>query len=308
MKLMAKPTALIAGAAIAFWAAQPVWAQDSDAPADTSDTTVAETEGAEVPATVAVDANTVIATVNGEAITLGHVIVARTALPEQYQALPNEVLFQALIDQLIQQTVLGQAAAELPQRAEIQLENERRSLVAASEIEDVIAGAVSDEAIQAAYDADYAGAEPTQEWDASHILVESEEEAQALLETLDDGADFAELAQEKSIGPSGPNGGALGWFGPGMMVKEFEDAVTGMAVGDVAGPIKTQFGWHVVKLNDARMKGAPALDEVRADIVAKLENDAVEQALAALMDAAEVSRTDITGIDPNVIADLTILD
>jgi peptidyl-prolyl cis-trans isomerase C len=206
-------------------------------------------------------------------------VLARFALPEQFQQLPNEVLFDALIDQLIQQTVLGQAMGEMTRRAEVLLDNERRSIIASEKLGEVVSDAVTDEAIAAAYDAEYSDAEPTQEWDASHILVATEDEAAALLEELDGGADFAELAR-KSTGPSGPNGGALGWFGPGMMVKPFEDAVMGMEAGDVAGPIQTQFGWHVVKLNDARMKGAPALDEVRAEIVAQLENDAVEQALA----------------------------
>ena len=172
----------------------------------------------------------------------------------------------------------------------------------------MVSEAVTDEAIAAAYDAEYSDAEPTQEWNASHILVATEAEAEALLEELDGGADFAELARTKSTGPSGPNGGALDWFGPGMMVKPFEDAVTGMEVGDVAGPIQTQFGWHVVKLNDARMKGAPALDDVRAEIISKLENDAVEQALETLLGAAEIERADLSGVDRNVLSDVNILD
>ena len=300
MKFMVKSTALLAGAAIAFAASGPLRAQDAE--------TAPETAEAAPEAAADVSADTIIATVNGEVITLGHLVVARFALPDQFQSLPNEVLFDALIDQLIQQTVLGQAMGELTERAQIQLDNERRSIVAAEQLGKVVSEAVTDEAIEAAYDAEYADAEPSQEWDASHILVETEEEAAALLEELEGGADFAELARTKSTGPSGPNGGALGWFGPGMMVQPFEEAVSGMEAGDVAGPIQTQFGWHVVRLNDARMKGAPALDEVRADIVAKLENDAVEQALAALLGAADVERADVSGINPNVLSDPAILD
>ena len=296
MKLMVKPTALLAGAAIAFAAAGPLRAQDAEpapeAPAATQDVT----------------ADTVVATVNGEDITIGHLVLARFSLPDQYQTLPNDVLFEGLIDQLIQQTVLGQAVGEMTRRAQVQLDNERRSIVAAEQLGKVVSTAVTEEAVAAAYEAEYSEAEPSQEWDASHILVETEEEAETLLEELEGGADFAELAQAKSTGPSGPNGGALGWFGPGMMVKPFEDAVTGMEPGDVAGPIQTQFGWHVVKLNDARMKGAPALDEVRAEIVTKLENDAVEQALATLLGAAEIERADVSAIDPNVLGDPSILD
>jgi len=293
---MVKPTALIAGAAIAFAAAGPLRAQEAETatepPAEMQDVT----------------ADTVIATVNGEDITIGHLVLARLSLPDQYQTLPNEVLFEGLIDQLIQQTVLGQAAGELTRRAQIQLDNKRRELVAAEEIGKVVSEAVTDEAVAAAYEAEYADAEPTQEWDASHILVESEDEAKALLEELQAGADFAELARAKSTGPSGPNGGELGWFGPGMMVKPFEDAVSGMEPGDVAGPIETQFGWHLVKLNDARMKGAPPLDEVREEIVSKLENDAVEKALATLLGAAEIERADVSTIDPNVLSDPSILE
>ncbi|PIE07834.1 MAG: peptidylprolyl isomerase [Rhodobacterales bacterium] len=285
---MFKPTALLASTALALAVAAPLRAQDT------------------TPAPV--EADTVVATVNGENITIGHLVAARLALPEQFQALPNEKLFEALTEQLIQQTVLGQAMGEMTRRAQIQLENERRSIVAADHLLKVIGDAVTDEAIAAVYEADYANAEPTQEWNASHILVETEEEAAALVTELENGADFAELAKEKSTGPSGPGGGELGWFGPGMMVTPFEEAVSGMEVGAVSAPLQTQFGWHVVKLNDKRMKGAPALEEVRDEIVASLENDAVEQALETLLGAAEIERADVSGIDPDVLSDLSILD
>ncbi|GGD21729.1 peptidylprolyl isomerase [Sinisalibacter lacisalsi] len=286
MKNLAKTNTLLASAALMFFIAAPLTAED--APSASSDT--------------------VIATVNGEAITLGHVVAARFALPEEYQALPNDVLLPGLVEQLIQQTVLGQAIDEMSRRAQIQLDNERRAIVATEKLDEVIMGAVDDAKVQAAYEAAYADAEPTQEWNASHILVETEEEAQALIDELADGAEFPALAQEHSTGPSGPSGGELGWFGPGMMVEPFETAVTGMQDGDVAGPVQTQFGWHVIKLNESRMKGAPALEEVRGDIEAQLENDAVEQALATLLESATIERTDLEGIDPNVLGDVSILD
>ncbi len=302
MKLMVKPTALLASAAIAFAAAGASWAQDATPAPESPETTETPAEMQEV------SADTVVATVNGEVITLGHLVIALQTLPAQYQAQPSPELFGGLVEMLIQQTVLSQAAGEMTRRVEVQLDNEKRSIVAAEKLGAVVSEAVTDDAIAAAYDAEYSDAEPTQEWDASHILVATEEEAAALLTELEGGADFAELAQTKSIGPSGPNGGALGWFGPGMMVKPFEDAVVGMEAGDVAGPIQTQFGWHVVKLNEKRMKGAPALDEVRAEIAAKLENDAIEQALATLLAAAEIERADVSGIDPSVLGDPAILD
>jgi peptidyl-prolyl cis-trans isomerase C len=105
---------------------------------------------------------------------------------------------------------------------ELGLENERRAFLAASYVEDVAMAEITDEDLQAEYDALYASTDPVEEFNASHILVESEEEAQALIDALAEGADFAELAAENSIGPSGPNGGQLGWFTAGMMVPEFE--------------------------------------------------------------------------------------
>jgi peptidyl-prolyl cis-trans isomerase C len=286
MKTLAKTTALLASAAMFVLGSGSLQAEDA-------------------PAT---SADMVVATVNGEAITLGHVIAARFALPEQFQALPNDVLLPGIVEQLIQQTVLGQAMDEMSARAQIQLDNERRAIVATEKLDEVISGAVDEAKVQAAYEAAYANAEPTREWNASHILVETEEEAQALVDELSGDADFPALAREHSTGPSGPSGGELGWFSPGMMVEPFENAVAGMAVGSIAGPIQTQFGWHVIKLNDARMKGAPELDEVRGDIEAQLENDAVEQALTTLMEAAAIERAEIDGIDPNVLSDVSLLD
>lgn len=294
MKTLAKRSTWITGAALSLLLTAPLVAQESSV--------------AEPVEPIAADAGTVLATVNGEEITLGHVIAARLTLPEQYQALPNEVLLDGLVEQLIQQTVLGQAMGEMTRRAQIQLDNERRAITATEKLDDVIASAADDAAIQAVYDAEFAGAEPEKEWNASHILVETEEDAAKLVEELNSGADFAELARTKSIGPSGPNGGELGWFSAGMMVKPFEDAVATMDDGAVAGPIQTQFGWHVIKLNESRMKGAPALEEVRAEIVQKLENDAVEQALAALLEAATIERIDLGAVDPAVLSDLSLLD
>lgn len=296
-----KRSSLLIATALTLCTALPGIAQDTAAPA-------AGTANDESAAPVVVNADTVLATVNGQDITVGHVIAARMSLPDQYQAMPAEVLFPGLVEQQIQQTVLSQAMGEMNRRAEVQLDNEKRAIVATEKLDEVIAGAVDEAKVQAVYDADYANAEPTKEWDASHILVKTEEEAKALIDELNNGADFAELAKAKSTGPSGPNGGELGWFGPGMMVKEFEDAVSGMAVGGIAGPIQTQFGWHVIKLNDERMKGAPKLEDVRGEIETTLQDDAVQKALKALMDAATIERTDTAGMDPNVISDSTLLD
>ncbi len=295
MTLTAKHTSFLLGAALTLGLALPAHAQDAAAGAE-APAAAAETEAAPVTA------STVVATVNGENITLGHVIAARLALPQQYQALPEDVLFPGLVEQLIQQTVLGQAAGEISARGQVQIDNEIRAVKATETLGEILAGAVDDEKVQAFYATTFVDAEPSVEWDASHILVETEEEAAALIEELNNGADFAELAREHSTGPSGPEGGALGWFGPGMMVEPFEVAVTDMEVGEVAGPLQTQFGWHVVKLNDTREAPVPELEAVRGEIIEALENEAVEAALAELLEGAEVERVELEGFDPSVLS------
>jgi peptidyl-prolyl cis-trans isomerase C len=254
------------------------------------------------------NAETVLATVNGENITLGHVISTRMQLPQQYQALPDDVLFEGILEQLIQQTVLSQAIGEVSKRTRIQLENERRALAAGEHLDKVLSDSVTEETLQAAYDEVFANAEPTPEYNASHILVETEEEAAALIKLLEEGGDFATLAREHSTGPSGPNGGELGWFSEGMMVEPFEDAVIVLEIGQVSPPVETQFGWHVVILNDKRVKGAPALEEVRAELIELVENNAVEMALSKLLEAAEIERADTSGIDPALVRDITLIE
>ena len=124
---------------------------------------------------------------------------------------------------------------------------------------------------------------------------------------LEGGKDFAELAKEKSTGPSGPNGGELGWFGPGMMVTEFEDAVSGMEPGAISPPVQTQFGWHVVKLNETREKPAPTLDEVRDDLAAEIQGKAVEDAIAEATAAATIEKPE-QDLDPALLRDTTLID
>ena len=251
----------------------------------------------------------VVATVNGTDITMGHMIVMRSGLPDQYRNLPDDVLFKGILDQVIQQTILAaQAGGDTPDRVRLALENERRALMAAEHMDVVLADAVTEDAVAAAYEKTYAGAVPEREFDASHILVETEDEAKALVTDLDGGADFAELAKEKSTGPSGPRGGALGWFGTGQMVPEFENAVKDMEVGAVSTPIKTQFGWHVIKLNDTRSKDAPKIDDVRADLEQQVRMETVDAYIAKLTEGATISKTPATDIDTSKLSDLSLLE
>jgi peptidyl-prolyl cis-trans isomerase C len=260
-----------------------------------------------VAAQDSVAADTVLATVNGTDITLGHVIAMMQMLPAQYQALPDNVLLDGLLEQLVQQQVLaGVAEADIDQRARLGLENERRAFLAAMYIDQIGSAPVAEDALQAEYEALFGTAGSVTEYNASHILVETQADAEALIVALAEGADFAQLAQESSIGPSGPNGGELGWFTAGMMVPSFEEAVFALSVGEVSPPVETQFGWHVIVLNDTREQVPPTLDEVRQELEDGLRRARMEQEVQNLTDAATIVRPEIQ-IDPSVIRDLDLL-
>ncbi|MBQ0716162.1 MAG: peptidylprolyl isomerase [Sulfitobacter litoralis] len=296
---MQKPLTFLAPFMVAASLALPAFAQD-DAAANTDAQTDAQTD---------VTAETVVATVNGTNITIGNMIIARATLPEQYQQLPPEVLFKGILDQLVQQTALSQDyEGDLPTRITLALENERRQLIAGEVIEKAMAQDVSQEELQAAYDEAYTDAEPTEEFSASHILVETEEDAKAVKTELDEGADFAELAKEKSTGPSGPAGGTLGWFGPGMMVPAFETAVAELEVGAVSEPVETQFGWHVIKLDEKRQKEAPALDEVKDELETQVRQVKAQALIEETTEAADVDRSAAEAVDPTVLTNLGLLE
>ena len=255
------------------------------------------------------DANTVVATVNGTQITLGHLILARQALPEQYSNYPAEMLFKGLLDQLVQQTLLAQSTSgEVSMRMELEMENQRRMLLAGAAIDTVMAMNISEDDVQQMYQAEFVNAESGAEYNASHILLESEEGALALVSALEGGADFADLAKEKSTGPSGPDGGQLGWFGPGMMVPEFEQAVQSLEVAAVSAPVQTQFGWHLIKLNDSRAMAAPSLSQARPEIEMRLRQSGTEAHIQSLVDGAQVTRIEDGKIDPALLLNQALLD
>ncbi|MEW7973051.1 MAG: peptidylprolyl isomerase [Candidatus Thiodiazotropha endolucinida] len=146
----------------------------------------------------------------------------------------------------------------------------------------------SEEDIQKAYQEDYAG-QSGNEYKARHILVKEQDEATALIEKLNGGADFAELAVEHSTGPTGKNGGDLGWFDVAQMVKPFGDALKTLDKGKYsAAPVETQFGWHVILLEDTRVSEAPSLDNVKGKIVNKLKQVALSDYMQGLRDSSKL--------------------
>ena len=152
-------------------------------------------------------------------------------------------------------------------RTKAQIELQTRGILAQAVAADFLSSnTASDEEIMTAYEARVAQ-EPTMEFKARHILVETQSEALALVTELEDGADFAKLAKEKSTGPSGPNGGDLGWFSPNQMVAPFSQAVAALEDGAYGkAPVQTQFGWHVILREDSRTTNPPTLESIR-DVV-----------------------------------------
>jgi peptidyl-prolyl cis-trans isomerase C len=253
------------------------------------------------------DLDQVVATVNGVEITLGHVAVAKATLPEQYRNLPAEVLFPGIIDQLVQQSLLAETLeGDWPARIVFSLDNESRSLRAGEVIEGIMQDAVTDELVEERYRAEFVEKEQGVEYNAAHILVESEEEAQEVKTALDEGADFAATARERSTGPSGPRGGDLGWFGEGQMVPPFEAAVKELEPGEVSTPVETQFGWHVIQLNEVRQKNAPPLEDVRPQLEQQIRAAAVTSRIEELLEDAQVDRGVADDMDPAVLNNIDL--
>jgi peptidyl-prolyl cis-trans isomerase C len=155
-----------------------------------------------------------------------------------------------------------------------------------------IAGGVSEADAKKIYDDKMAGAKPEQEVRARHILVVSEDEAKDIAERLKKGEDFAALAKEKSK-DTNAEGGDLGFFTRGQMLKPFEEAVFALDVGDISEPVQTQFGWHIIKVEEKRDQEVPGFDDVKAAIVAQLVQQKAQAVVTGLRDAAKIEIVDL---------------
>jgi peptidyl-prolyl cis-trans isomerase C len=301
---MPKMTRFLASVAVLALIGGGAMAQDAKTPAPAGDAAKATT-----PAKPRTDltADTVVATVNGQDITLGQMITVRDGLPAQYQSLPDDKLFEGVLQQLIQQTALAEIGEKrMTHRDEIALEVQKRAYLSGSLLNYTADKAVTDEAVQKAYDAKYAKAKPTKEYHAAHIIVKTKEEAEKIKKEIDGGAKFADEAKKYSTDGSAANGGDLGWFKLSDMVKPFGDALVGMKDGEVVGPIQTQYGWHVVELIGTKMVDAPKLADVRKDLEGDIRQQAVEKRVKDVVKAAKIDKM-TQGIDPSVLKDQSIL-
>ena len=224
----------------------------------------------------AAQGGTPVATVGDLTITAGDLAQAEADFSQELAQVPAERRQSILVDVLVDMALLAQAAeaADLDKGPEFQrrLAFLRTRALRNVYVEKQIVGAITPNDIKAEYDKQSAEFKPAEEISARHILVASKEEAEALIAELDAGKDFAELAKEKSTGPSGPAGGDLGRFSRGRMVPEFEAAAFDMAAGAHSSePVETQFGWHVIKVEEKGESSPPPLaqmeDQVRSTLV-----------------------------------------
>ena len=275
---------------------------------------VAFAYGSVSPATAqdSADKDKVVAKVGGLPITGRDLEFAATELSEQFAKVPEEMRKAAVLNALIDIKSLARQAdaAKLGEDDEFKARMAflRDQALHNFFFQQRVLDTVSEEEVKARYDKEVAATEPEPEIRARHILLKTEEEAKAVIAELDQGADFAELAKEKSTGPSGKEGGDLGFFDKGRMVPEFEQAAFALEKGAYTKePVKTQFGWHVVILNQKRIAEAPPLDEVKEEITAQLQRAAVEAKVAELTDAAEIERPEVEGLTPDMLLDLDMV-
>ena len=191
------------------------------------------------------------------------------ATPEQ-----REILMSELRDIYILATQENAEALAADERIAAQLDLQARSILAQAVATEILSNIeVSEDELQAEYDQQVEVAPPLQ-YKARHILVATEDAAKDLIAQLQGGADFAELAKQHSTGPSGKNGGDLGWFEREQMVPPFSEATTKLEKNTITKePVKTQFGWHVIRLEDKRESPSPKLDDVKQELTTQLQRE-----------------------------------
>jgi peptidyl-prolyl cis-trans isomerase C len=242
----------------------------------------------------------VVARVNGSEIRQSDLAVAFSRLPAQIQQLPLETLFPQLVQQLVDVELMSAAgrASDLHNSQDVldRVAAFEKVAVQQAYVEGLIGEQVTEDKLRANYDATIAQTEGPIEVRASHILVESEEEGADIIKALEGGADFAELARERSTGPSGPRGGDLGYFVRSAMVQPFADAAFSLEPGTVGpDPVQTQFGWHVIKVVDKRRRPAPTFEESRAQLEEQLTREVITTHISDLRADAKIELFNLDG-------------
>ncbi len=255
-----------------------------------------------VPATPPTNPDPVVARVDGTDIRYSNVTDALQSLPEEVRNIPPNVLYPLVIDQMINQRVLAEAArkAGLQNDPAVQRqvrEAEDRALQNALVLRELNAQ-ITDAAVRARYDAEIANKPPQEEIRVRHILVATEAEARAIIEELKKGGDFAAIATSRTTDPSGrQNGGDLGFFKKDDMVPEFAEAAFALTTpGQITEtPVRSPFGWHVIKLEERRTVPQPSFESVRDELRQQMFEQNVQGVIDRFRAAATVERFNLDG-------------
>lgn len=233
------------------------------------------------------NSNPVLVTVNGVPITQEEVqhFITKQGKP----IAPEDALRELINVELISQTAINENIMQ-EKSLELELKRIKSALIASTYLQKHLQNLeISEEDINARYKADYLESNESTEYNANHILVKTQSEAMDIIQQLDTGAEFTELAKKLSTGPSGKKGGELGWFSPSDMVAPFSKATTELSAGKYSKePVQTQFGWHVIKLNETRKADAPTLASVRQQLTTSIAADSIKNILKVLHDGAKI--------------------
>ena len=225
---------------------------------------------------LAKDLNKIVAAkVNNHIISAQDVLNAVNTLPENVKTKPLSEIYPRIINELINKHLITKRAynekLDLDQNVLNLIQKNKDSILAKYWLNNYIKNETSEENIKNFYNEYVKSFQEYTEVNASHILVKTKNEAISIINKLKSKSQFSELAKTFSIGPSGKNGGNLGWFGPGQMVKEFEKAAFLIEKGNISQkPIKTKFGFHVIKVNDIRKAKPKKLYEIKKNIIEKI--------------------------------------
>jgi peptidyl-prolyl cis-trans isomerase C len=242
------------------------------------------------------ESDPVVARANGVDIRQSDLALAEDEVGASMPQMPPDQKREYLITYLADIIILSQAADQqkLGDRDEVKhrIAFERNKVLMETLLDGAGKAAVTDDAMHKVYDDAVKQMAPEEEVRARHILVATEGEAKDIEAQLKNGADFATLAKEKSKDPGAAEGGDLGYFTKDQMVPEFADAAFKLDKGQISDPVKTQFGWHIIKVEDKRIKPTPTYDEVKTQLETFVAHKAQADLVQKLRSAANIERLD----------------
>jgi len=242
------------------------------------------------------DDDPVVARVNGYEIRASEVALAADDLVSHLTEIPPAHRYPFLVEYLIERHLLAQVAVRAniieSESYKARLRYYRAKAMRDAYFEDKIKPQVSEEDVRATYDEEVKKVEGTEEVRARHILVGSREEAAALHEQLKSGADFAQLAAQHSTDRTSANGGDLGYFDREDMVPAFSEVAFALKPGEISEPVQTEFGWHIIKVEDRRLNQAQPYEAVKQGIQRLLLRKKVQELVSQLRDTSEIEVVD----------------